>query len=172
MTKSKTNPIELDIDKEHRIRVQFDIHYKGTKGRKINGKSMTVPDMSITVRQMLERHTRGLPIPKGREPMYFDLEVPVFHDLTDVDAFKERMQSQMKVVQDFIDKDVEKMESILKKKMDDGTITEEELSKANKKMQGYWDSLLRAQQRTRKSAQQRMKEVESNPGQTRIPDAE
>lgn len=40
--------------------------------RKIKGPSLTVPDQVLSMRQIMERHTRGLPITGGMNPEYPD----------------------------------------------------------------------------------------------------
>jgi hypothetical protein len=56
------------------------------------GKSITVPDQNLTVRELLDRHARGVslgaPQLKGE---YFDTEIPKFDDLTDALEYKKNL---------------------------------------------------------------------------------
>jgi len=87
-----------------RIRVQFDIEYKGTPGDVNKEKSLTVPDMNLTVRQMLDNYTRtGDPGPLSiNEPMYFDMEIPTFEDFADVQAHREFLERQLEAAEEWI----------------------------------------------------------------------
>lgn len=44
------------------------------------GVTQTIPDQSLTVRQILDRFTRGLGVPGGKLPMFYgeDVEYPDF----------------------------------------------------------------------------------------------
>ena len=90
----------------NRIQVQFDIEYGGTPGMDYNNDSQTVPDLNLTVRQLLQNHTRGH---NGqinvREPVYFDMVVPNITDLTDVDAYKKQLDDELARVNQFIEED-------------------------------------------------------------------
>ena len=86
-----------------RIRVQWDVSYNGHPGRKIEGKSETIPDMTLTVRQLLENHTRGIDDKvRAKKPLYFELPIPVINDMTDVDRYRENLKAQIKSVDEFI----------------------------------------------------------------------
>lgn len=41
-----------------------------TKGKCFKLPSLTVPDQALTIKQMLERFARGLPISNGKTPLY------------------------------------------------------------------------------------------------------
>jgi len=57
------------------------------------GKSMTVPDQTISLKKLLENHTRGIPSPvKMLEGQYFDTEIPHVDDLTDLAALRARLE--------------------------------------------------------------------------------
>lgn len=107
--KERTTPPLRNPKHKNRIQVQFDIEYGGHPGVKKGGKSDTVPDLNLTVRQLLQNHTRN---PQGdavtvREPVYFDQEIPTITDLTDVAEYKEQLQERLKQVNDFIKQDSE-----------------------------------------------------------------
>lgn len=93
-----------------RIRIQFDIDYSGTLGKEMDGKSQTVPDLNLTVSQLIQNHVRGASgNVQAYEPMYFETEIPTINDITDVDKFKEQLQKRLDQVNEFI-----KNEKILK----------------------------------------------------------
>ena len=83
------------MEKGLKFRRNFDPTYKGCKGHIIEGKSETVPDEGLTVKELMERHTRGIGSPI-REGLYLDeygLEVPRITDLTDIQEMRERLRS-------------------------------------------------------------------------------
>lgn len=107
------NQPELHIqefkDGRTRMRVQFDIHYKGTKGADYSDEpSKTEPDMTMTIQQLLERHSRGREIPM-KQPLYFETEVPVFSDITDVARYKEQLEKRLRETKDFLDREKEEL---------------------------------------------------------------
>lgn len=69
-----------------KVQTQFDESYQGSPGREMDPTSQTVPDMGISLQQLLINHTRGLPSPSMvREAHYFeDLEIPNIEDLVDL----------------------------------------------------------------------------------------
>lgn len=83
------------------IQCQFDVTYLGTKMVVKDGKSMTQPDMSITIGQLIQNHTRGQEVPT-REPVFFNIEVPTFNDITDVEEYQQQLIEQSKKVDQFI----------------------------------------------------------------------
>lgn len=86
------------------FRRQFDAKYRGFPGKKMDPKSMTTPDMSVSIQTLLERHSRGLGLGSlERHGEYFgDIEIPVFHDITDRVAFKEELIRRTQEVDDII----------------------------------------------------------------------
>ena len=59
--------------------------------------SETVPDMSITVRQLLENHSRGKESTvEVRKPLYFEVPIPTINDITDVNAYREQLNQALK----------------------------------------------------------------------------
>lgn len=72
------------------LRTQFDPNYKGAKGEITSPELNTVPDMSLTIAELVANHTRGISIDIHQpEPQYFDTEIPNIQDLTDLDAVRE-----------------------------------------------------------------------------------
>src|SRR5690606_32997107 len=89
--------------KTKRIRVQFDLEYKGDVGKQMNQDGDTVPDMSLTIRQLLQNHSRGQ---QGQvvehEPLYFETEIPTIYDITDVAKYRSQLEDRLKEVKNFI----------------------------------------------------------------------
>lgn len=97
---------------------QFNPQYKGDKGSINKQPSQTVPDMSLTVKTLLKNHSRGIHSDiKHYTPEYFDTEIPVLDDLTDVAQYKEDLNNQKKDLHNQIIKEAkDKKQSILDKK--------------------------------------------------------
>lgn len=73
------------------IRTQFS-ELPQHKGESNTLPSMTQPDMSLTVKQLLTNHTRNLHtqiVPK--QEAYFDMEIPRFDDITEAEAWKQSL---------------------------------------------------------------------------------
>lgn len=90
------------------VRMVFDFGWPAQKqrGKKMSDEVITVPDMSLTVRQMLEHHTYQ---PDGKigvkRPLYFELPIPVIKDITDVVEYRKVLNDQIKAVNDFIEQE-------------------------------------------------------------------
>lgn len=86
-----------------RFKIQFDLDYTGSNGVNIPSQSETVPDMNLTVRQLLENHTRGVNGQTSvRQPLYFDTVIPNIKDLTDVDNYKKYLNERLAYVEEFL----------------------------------------------------------------------
>ena len=97
-----------DVNKPH-FQVQFDITYGGTYITK-SGESLTVPDMNLTVRQLLTNHSRGLSNDRHlKTPIYFDYKIPKIKDMVDVQEYREYLNTHIASVEKFI-KDNKKLE--------------------------------------------------------------
>ena len=69
------------------------------KGETNNSPSMTVPDMTLTVKQLLHNHSRGIHSDVSlNEPMYFDSEIPIIDDITDLIAYREDLKAREKAL--------------------------------------------------------------------------
>lgn len=112
----KTNPAKKTQKAENqdsvnerpypRLQVQFDMGYEGTYNPVSKEKSQTVPDLNLTVRQLLTNHSRGLSNDRHlKDPIYFDFKIPQVKDLTDVADFKQYLEEQIKAVNEFIEQD-------------------------------------------------------------------
>lgn len=110
--KSHTNTLgngeaQKDIKKRF-IRLQFDIQYAGHPGKEMDPNSATVPDMHMTVKQLLENHSRGIDSKvEVRQPIYFETEIPTITDITDVGNYRESLENRLKEVNNFIAKERE-----------------------------------------------------------------
>ncbi len=82
--------------KRHNIRTQFDPTYKGSKGEINNLPSQTVPDMSLTVSELLQNHARGITNSVNtNEGQFFDTEIPKHDDITDVIEHKQSLKDSL-----------------------------------------------------------------------------
>lgn len=121
-TAKDLNPPEPDPEQPmKRFRVQFDFTYTGLDNLDMtSGESETVPDMNLTVRQLLENHTRGIDgNVQAKTPHYFETEVPTFKDLTDVDEYKEHLQHQLTQVEQFIEDERKQQEEAERQRTDE-----------------------------------------------------
>lgn len=86
--------------KKSKIRRQFDPTYKGDPGIANTKESMCVPDMSLTIKQLLLNHTRGIDSDiQVREGHYFEeTEIPRITDLNDIAENREKLQQQAEEV--------------------------------------------------------------------------
>ena len=91
-------------DRANRIQVQFNIDYKGHPGQKMNPDSDTVPDMNLTVRQLLQNHTRGIDNKvEVKTPLYFDFPIPTINDITDLKDQLDIVKQQKDAILQFMD---------------------------------------------------------------------
>lgn len=90
-------------------------------GKKILSPSMTIPDQSMSIRTILDRYSRGLPV-TGRTDEYYDEEdtMPDYRtlDLTEIDDLKqnvkETFEKHRKKVINNVDNSVENSEGVEK----------------------------------------------------------
>lgn len=81
------------------MRKQFTPKYKGTPGPKCDQTQVTVPDQNLTIRQLLDNHSRGLPMGAAAlRAEFFDTEIPVIQDLTDIPKYKKSLQKKEKAL--------------------------------------------------------------------------
>ncbi len=89
-----------------KIRKQFTSKPYDFPGEVNNSPSMTIPDMTLGVKQLLLNHTRGIHSDVGyNEPMYFDQEIPIINDLTDLDDYRQDLKNREKALNDKIKDD-------------------------------------------------------------------
>lgn len=79
--------------KGYTLRNQFDPNYKGSKPENSSPVLNTVPDMSLTIRELVRNHTRGISVEINQpEPIFFDEEIPRIQDMTDLDALRDALK--------------------------------------------------------------------------------
>lgn len=107
MEKSENPKGEESVYMGRRLRIQFDIGYRGDQGKEMDPDGETVPDMALTVRQLLEDHTRGRTSGnvKIHEPLYFETEIPTLRDMTDVGKYRDMLNERLKDVNKFIEEE-------------------------------------------------------------------
>lgn len=81
-----------------KIRHQFNPEETLCKGKFFDQTTVhTVPDQTMSIRTLLDRHSRGLPLGAStKQGEYFDTEVPHFDDLTDVLKHKNKLKNKEK----------------------------------------------------------------------------
>lgn len=93
------------------MRTQFDPTYNGSQGEINNEPSETVPDLSLTVRQLLTNHSRGIHSDVAENKgEYFDQEIPQFYDITDRINYKNQLLERL----DELNETVEEEKTIIK----------------------------------------------------------
>lgn len=91
--------------------------------------SQTVPDMSLTIPELVKNHTRGLSTDIHQpEEQYFDTEIPVFTDLTDRQLYLDQLNIQKQQLEEQIIQD--KADSAHRKEM-------AEIAKLKKETEDY-----------------------------------
>ena len=66
-------------------------------GKIMDSSTQTVPDQNMGIRELLDRHSRGVPLGvNNRRGEYFDTEIPRFDDLTDMIEYKKELQGKMR----------------------------------------------------------------------------
>ena len=59
----------------------------------------TIPDQNLSIRQLLDRHSRGLPLGASQnQGEYFDTEIPRFDDLVDMMEHKKQLVKEHKAL--------------------------------------------------------------------------
>jgi len=62
------------------------------KGKIMDQTVHTIPDQNLSIRQLLDRHSRGLPLGASQnQGEYFDTEIPRFDDLVDMMEHKKQL---------------------------------------------------------------------------------
>jgi pyruvate/2-oxoacid:ferredoxin oxidoreductase beta subunit len=89
-----------------KLRKQFTAGYEGTPGPSPEQTLMTQPDMTMSIRDLLDRHSRGLPLTTNeKKGEYFDTEIPRFYDLTDMLKYKQELMDRNKDINNIIKKE-------------------------------------------------------------------
>ena len=100
-----------------RFGINFEFGYEGSLGKEMDPDSKTLPDCHLTVRQMLDRWTRGQTTDvKQYEPVFFDTIIPVIRDMTDVQAYREHLEREKERTDEWIEAEKAKALEQLEKK--------------------------------------------------------
>lgn len=93
-SKKATTPQIINNWNTDRIRKQFQSDYY-MPGQTNNSPSLTVPDQTLGIKELLNNHTRGISSNvKLYEGQYFETEIPVIDDLTDLEAFRADLKAR------------------------------------------------------------------------------
>jgi hypothetical protein len=83
--------------------------------KKMSKEVLTQPDQTKSIRDLLDNHTRGIPLGvKTRQGEYFDTPIPRFDDLTDMLEYKAQLMDRNKELNKLIQ--TEKKEALEKLK--------------------------------------------------------
>jgi len=67
------------------------------KGKKMSQEVNTIPDQNLSIRELLDRHSRGLPLGASqKQGEYFDTEIPRYDDLVDMMEHKKQLVKEHK----------------------------------------------------------------------------
>lgn len=114
MKNAKSKPVQ-------KFRHQFAPDYEGTPGEVITLESMTVPDETLTVRQLLINHSRGIGIPGAKQGVFTgDIVAPVPKDLVDEKERVEALKTQLEETTENAKRELEEAEQ--KRKKDAGNV--------------------------------------------------
>ena len=77
------------------FRTQFN-NYNDT-GKTMDQEIITQPDQNMSIRELLDKHSRGLPITATEQKgEYFETEIPRFDDITDMMEYKKMLSQKHK----------------------------------------------------------------------------
>ena len=101
-----------------KIRKQFNDPMKNVTGEVNNMPSMTVPDMNLSIQQLLKNHTRGVHSDVhdyGADEGYFEDEIPQITDITELkDRRAELYQAQRTIDQEIAEREKERKAAQIK----------------------------------------------------------
>ena len=76
-------------------------------GKEMSTETLTVPDQNMSIKTLLDRHSRGLPLGVSEQKgEYFETEVPRFDDLTDMVAYKKELAIKHKELMKKADEEI------------------------------------------------------------------
>jgi len=82
---------------------------KPSKGKKMDPAVLTQPDQNMSIRELLDKHSRGLPLGVNENKgEYFDTEIPRFDDILDAVEYKKMLAQKHKELEAQIKADQEK----------------------------------------------------------------
>lgn len=77
------------------FRTQFKDYNE--KGKMMDQELITQPDQNMSIRELLDKHSRGLPINAVQQKgEYFETEIPRFDDITDMMEYKKMLAQKHK----------------------------------------------------------------------------
>jgi len=93
-----------------RVKHALNAHTFETKGQENNEPSQTIPDQSMTLRELLVRYAKGLPLEGKRIPIWegeegFDID-PQTLDLAEIEELKEKAEQELKDIGERIKQEV------------------------------------------------------------------
>lgn len=99
-TKKRSTEVRKDPTRIEFARA-YDQSYKGSKGYEFKGESMTEPNMSKSLQELLINHTRGLyDESNAKEEFFFgDVELKQPKDLTEIQEYREELERELAEVQ-------------------------------------------------------------------------
>jgi hypothetical protein len=78
------------------------------KGKKMDPTVLTQPDQNMSIRDLLDKHSRGLPLGVNeKKGEYFDTEIPRFDDILDAVEYKKDLIKKHKDLESKIKADQE-----------------------------------------------------------------
>ena len=78
------------------------------KGKKMDPTVLTQPDQNMSIRELLDKHSRGLPLGVNeKKGEYFDTEIPRFDDILDAVEYKKDLIKKHKDLESKIKADQE-----------------------------------------------------------------
>lgn len=89
-----------------KIRKQFNDPMKGIIGEINDMPSMTVPDMNLSIQQLLQNHTRGVHSDVhdyGVDEGYLEQEIPQINDITELKERRANLYSEQRTIQQEIE---------------------------------------------------------------------
>lgn len=112
--------VQPDKNPRRRFSIQFDFDYGGDPGKVVEGESETVPEMNLTIRQLLQNHTRIDDKVQVKQPLYFETTIPTIRDITDVEHFRDELKRKYDETVAFLAHEQEEKEKAEKQKATDG----------------------------------------------------
>ena len=105
------------------------------KGKKMSDEIMTIPDQTKTIRELLDNHSRGIPLGVNEQKgEYFDIPIPVFTDLTDIIEYKHQLKEKEAEINKLIaEEKAKKLEELKQTKPD--TLEAEQAKKEIEKIE-------------------------------------
>lgn len=90
-----------------------------TKGQVNTLPSQTIPDQSMTIKELLVRYARGLPLEGEKTPVWegeegFDID-PNKLDLAELEELAEKAREELKEINERVEQDIKKAKSKSKK---------------------------------------------------------